>query len=406
DYRDLRVTFDPPLFLQRRLWILDILRREGIVDVLDIGCGEGELLSTLTRPASWLPPLHEPPHSDEEAVASYDMFPELHMERVCGLDVSDAELQLSLNQVRPPPSTEDDDDNGKPRKLIRTFNLLDMTRWEPLRAEIWKGGVEVVNENFIGTECIVSTETYKIEHLAPHILPFFSPVLLGVYAPKYLLITTPSYTYNARFTAPGVPKSGYPDPTNRTDRVFRHDDHKFEWTFEEFEKYCIDVAQEWGYAIVEARSIGKAVEPDPWNREEELGGATSVCHFQRLDDRDDDAMRAKAHSLIASLQQELQDPQACLSHELLAGFDHQPHRAAKKPASTAEIAAAIKEWMSEFHERFIRFEELWYEQGTRVGVLCGGWIELLVRAIKENDDLRLDMDEGSDRIYWQVELVG
>ena len=30
-----QVTFYPPLFLQRRIWILDILRRESIVDVCD-----------------------------------------------------------------------------------------------------------------------------------------------------------------------------------------------------------------------------------------------------------------------------------------------------------------------------------------------------------------------------------
>lgn len=31
--QEVRVTFHPPLFLQRRIWILDILRRENVVDV-------------------------------------------------------------------------------------------------------------------------------------------------------------------------------------------------------------------------------------------------------------------------------------------------------------------------------------------------------------------------------------
>jgi hypothetical protein len=33
-----QVTFYPPLFLQRRMWILDVLRRESVVDVCDLCC--------------------------------------------------------------------------------------------------------------------------------------------------------------------------------------------------------------------------------------------------------------------------------------------------------------------------------------------------------------------------------
>ncbi len=30
---ELKVTFYPPLYLQRKIWVLDVMRREGIVDV-------------------------------------------------------------------------------------------------------------------------------------------------------------------------------------------------------------------------------------------------------------------------------------------------------------------------------------------------------------------------------------
>jgi CO dehydrogenase/acetyl-CoA synthase alpha subunit len=33
-----QVTFYPPLFLQRRMWILDVLRRDSVVDVCDLCC--------------------------------------------------------------------------------------------------------------------------------------------------------------------------------------------------------------------------------------------------------------------------------------------------------------------------------------------------------------------------------
>lgn len=32
---ELKVYFDPPLYQQRRMWILDVLRRENVVDVSD-----------------------------------------------------------------------------------------------------------------------------------------------------------------------------------------------------------------------------------------------------------------------------------------------------------------------------------------------------------------------------------
>lgn len=37
------VTFTPRLAQQRMDWTLEVLRREGVTSVLDIGCGEGEM---------------------------------------------------------------------------------------------------------------------------------------------------------------------------------------------------------------------------------------------------------------------------------------------------------------------------------------------------------------------------
>ena len=34
---ELRVTFDPPLYLERRAWVMSMLRREGITEVRDSG---------------------------------------------------------------------------------------------------------------------------------------------------------------------------------------------------------------------------------------------------------------------------------------------------------------------------------------------------------------------------------
>lgn len=53
--QDVGVTFTPALSLQRQEWALDVLRREGVTSVLEIGCGQGELLRALCRPAPTIP---------------------------------------------------------------------------------------------------------------------------------------------------------------------------------------------------------------------------------------------------------------------------------------------------------------------------------------------------------------
>lgn len=229
-------------------------------------------------------------------------------------------------------------------------------------------------------------------------------MLLGVYHPKFLLVTTPSYTFNARFTPPDSPRSarnGYPDPTGRTDRIFRHSDHKFEWTKDEFETWCDETAKEWGYDV-ERTSIGRPLELDPWGRDEELEGASSVAVFRRRGDMDnkrrEDQGRARIQELALS-----RDP-----HEALAVHNHAANPAAMRPKSLSEIADSVKSKMEEFREAFIRVEEIWFE--PTIGTSCGGWIELLVRAVEESPDLNMKRDVDGvvmkQSSMWSIELVG
>lgn len=228
-------------------------------------------------------------------------------------------------------------------------------------------------------------------------------MLLGVYHPEFFLVTTPSYTFNARFTSPDAAKSirqGYPDPTGRTDRIFRHSDHKFEWTREEFTMWCEETAKEWGYDVQQT-SIGRALEQDLWDRDEELQGATSVAVFRRLGDMDNKERERKGRALIQSLGLD------SAPHEAIAIHKHLPHATSMKPQSLEEIARKVKSKMEEYREGFMRVEELWFEQ--EIAVLCGGWIEMLVRAVEECPDLvlRNEVDGVKQgRNTWSVELVG
>ena len=67
------------------------------------------------------------------------------------------------------------------------------------------------------------SDSLSIEHLTPELLPLFAPIILGHYRPRLLLLTTPNYAYNQRFSPPGkYSRKGHPDPTGRTSRVFRY----------------------------------------------------------------------------------------------------------------------------------------------------------------------------------------
>ena len=104
-------------------------------------------------------------------------------------------------------------------------------------------------------------------------------MVLGRYAPKILAITTPGYEFNQLFTAPDltppsdtsstpvVREGAYLDPTGRTQRCFRHHDHKFEWTRSEFQEWCMSNASRWGYSVV-IFGVGRSAVQDPWGRDE------------------------------------------------------------------------------------------------------------------------------------------
>ncbi|KZT73624.1 hypothetical protein DAEQUDRAFT_703337 [Daedalea quercina L-15889] len=391
---ELTVTFQPPLFLQRRGWVFDILRRESVSEVLDVGCGEGSLISCLCNPAPWLSlpptsileafatPLSESPDNnilaDVSAQRYLECAPEvfLHPSKVIGLDISLVDLEYAIQATAPTDW---------------------QTRWEPLEAQIWEGGLEVVNPTFIGVECIVATEV--VEHLPEDILQYFAPILLGAYHPRLLLITTPSYTFNARFTAPDAPRtarSGYPDPTKRTDRIFRHHDHKFEWTPEEFADWCAAVADTWGYDI-EVGGVGRAVEKDEWERDEVLGYASQVAAFKR---RDDEGW-GERRRLFCELTRETQ---GCSKgqHKLLVTHRHLAHEKARRPLPLRERGEVIKCAMTDLRDSPMRLGDLWWEE--RVAAACGGWTELMAAAIAHHAELRLENSKELSMSDWTVEL--
>ncbi|KIK99580.1 hypothetical protein PAXRUDRAFT_47575, partial [Paxillus rubicundulus Ve08.2h10] len=381
---DLKVTFFPPLYHQRRIWLLEILRRERITEIVDMGCGEGSLLATLCQPAPWLGPASS--QDDDHCLSSLfnnigcndEDTPNLHPKRIAGVDISSCDLSIAMECTSPA--------SANPLYL----------RWEPLDVELWKGSVDVINPSFIDVECVVATEL--IEHLTEDVLVHVAPVVLGAYRPRLFLITTPSYTFNARWSPPGTRKpGGYLDPTGRTDRVFRHPDHKFEWTVDEFAQWCTSIAHQWGY-VVDIGSIGTAQQKDPWGRDKILGGATQVAFFKRMDDRASTGKRER-EGLAAHSATNTKGP-----HELVKRHCYEAHPRAGNPSDSGEIGEAMVGKFEQWGETILRMEELWFADD--IPILCGGSIEVMIDAAERHQRLDLQRIPGRRRGNWKIELVG
>jgi hypothetical protein len=94
-----------------------------------------------------------------------------------------------------------------------------------------------------------------IEHLDPPRLSAFERVLFEFARPPTVIVTTPNVEYNVRFE--GLPAG-----------KFRHKDHRFEWTREQFRDWAEAVARRFGYTV----SLSAIGTQDP-----EVGGPTQMA---------------------------------------------------------------------------------------------------------------------------------
>ena len=96
-----------------------------------------------------------------------------------------------------------------------------------------------------------------IEHIDEERLPKAIDLILEDYKPNVLIVTTPNQEYNVVY--------------DMTDAK-RHSDHRFEWTREEFEKWCTDRNHSGAY-MLEFDGIGDV--------DEAYGYPTQMCMFVR-----------------------------------------------------------------------------------------------------------------------------
>ncbi len=175
-----------PLAVQRRDAILAALRGAGAQRVLDLGCGQGQLVQALLRDTAYT--------------------------EVVGMDVSVRALNLAAKRLR----------------------LERMGERQSTRVRLLQGSLAYTDKRLAGYDAAVLSEV--IEHLDPERLPALEYAVFGSARPRTVLVTTPNVEYNVRWES--LPAG-----------QVRHGDHRFEWTREEFRAWAGAVAERHGYGV-------------------------------------------------------------------------------------------------------------------------------------------------------------
>jgi 3' terminal RNA ribose 2'-O-methyltransferase Hen1 len=204
-------SLEKPLSLneQRLGAVIAALRASGAKRVLDLGCGEGKLIR--------------------------DLLKDRRFEEVVGLDVSIRTLEVASRRL----------------KLER---LPDN---QAKRVRLLHGSLIYRDKRLEGFDAAAVVEV--VEHLDPPRLSAFERVLFEFAKPQTVVLTTPNREYNVTWET--LPAG-----------QFRHPDHRFEWTRQEFRDWATGIAGRFGYGV---RFL--PVGPE----DEKLGAPTQMGVFER-----------------------------------------------------------------------------------------------------------------------------
>jgi len=180
--------FDKKLNLntQRLGSVVAALKNCGAKRVIDIGCGEGNLLNLLVK--------------------------ERQFTNIAGVDVSHVALERASDKL----------------KLDRASESISE------RVQLFQGSLTYKDSRFSGYDAACVVEV--IEHLDISRLAAFERVLFEFAKPPLVVLTTPNKEYNANYE-------------NLHEDELRHGDHRFEWTRAEFREWANKVSEKFGYTV-------------------------------------------------------------------------------------------------------------------------------------------------------------
>lgn len=258
---------------------------------------------------------------------------------------------------------------------MKTLEPTGEPRWDALNTELWLGGIERYNARLEGYQAIVALEL--IEHLEPHILSRFGVVTLGTYRPKLMLVSTPNFDFNSKFPDHDAlhddcHKRGFADPTGRTDRVFRHSDHKVEMTAKEFRSWAQAAAADWGYEV-EVSGVGMSSAPSYYPAMEGRSPrpiyASQTAVFRLTTGV---PMRSPRSVRTVDLPFARGVSEAAHPHRLAAKFIHPAtlKPAPSAPLSPAQVEQAVTEAFTHVSVPNVSLTELWGLPG--IAAACAG----------------------------------
>ncbi|GHE53950.1 3' terminal RNA ribose 2'-O-methyltransferase Hen1 [Streptomyces longispororuber] len=178
-----------PLAVLRREAVVAALRAADAARVLDLGCGQGQLVQELLK--------------------------DTRFTKVVGVDVSMRALTVAARRLR----------------------LERMGERQAERVELFQGSLAYTDKRLKGYDAAVLCEV--VEHVDPERLPALEYAVFGAARPRTVLVTTPNVEYNVRWESL---------PAGRS----RHSDHRFEWTRAEFRRWADGVAARYGYDVTYA----------------------------------------------------------------------------------------------------------------------------------------------------------
>lgn len=186
DAEEERVERPLSLHEQRLHTVLQTLKDAGAHRVIDLGCGEGRLLTLLLK--------------------------EKQFKEIVGMDVAISSLERAQSWLKV---------DRMPTKQAERIKLI-------------HGSLVYRDKRLAGYDAAAVVEV--IEHMDPARLAAFQRSLFEFARPQTVVVTTPNREYNQLFV--GMPED-----------AMRHRDHRFEWTRAEFEEWGSAVAEAHGYTV-------------------------------------------------------------------------------------------------------------------------------------------------------------
>jgi len=182
------VQLERPLSLneQRIVAALGALTSCAANRVLDLGCGEGNLLRAMLREKSF--------------------------HQIVGVDVSHRALEIAN----------------------RRLHLDQMSERQRARITLMHGSLTYRDARLAGFDAAAALEV--VEHLDAARLSAFERCLFEFAHPQTVVLSTPNIEYNAKFSDLPAGK-------------LRHRDHRFEWTRAEFRAWATTLAARFGYDV-------------------------------------------------------------------------------------------------------------------------------------------------------------